>query len=457
MGALHSVPLSTFRDPAGSLRFEGERVLRIVRPEHSEESQRFLRSKLAQRWMAKGQLIQTEILERTADGSVCLEHRKAFFPSYPWEWTPGQWISAAVLTLNLCEEALEADYILKDATPLNVLFIGPSPVFVDVLSFEQRDVKSPLWLAYGQFVRSFLLPLAAYKYLGWPLAATLHRRDGYEPADLYPYISLGRRWLGPLRAIMTLPYLMEGKKAEPRQFRQAPEVTRFLLRRTFRTLRKTLQALRPSKRPSRWSRYPQTASHYSGDDHEKKQAFVRSAISELQPANVLDLGANTGVYSRIAAEHARNVIAWDSDVEASEANWEEALRSGLPILPLTADPARPVPAVGWRNRESLSLLDRACGRFDCVMGLGLVHHLLVTDQIPLPAIAELLRDLTSRWLIVEWIPRTDVQFVELCRGRESLYSDLSEEWFEQVFSACFRPLRREKLSNGRTLWLGERG
>jgi hypothetical protein len=91
------------------------------------------------------------------------------------------------LTLDLCEEAIDGGFILKDATLLNILFSGPSPIFVDVLSFESRDLESPLWIAYGQFIRTFLLPLCAFAELGWPLAATMQWRDGYKPADVAPW------------------------------------------------------------------------------------------------------------------------------------------------------------------------------------------------------------------------------------------------------------------------------
>ena len=72
-----------------------------------------------------------------------LLHPRIPVATYPWEWTPSQWLAAAELTLSLCEEALSEDWILKDATPLNVLFLGPRPVLVDVLSFERRDPASP--------------------------------------------------------------------------------------------------------------------------------------------------------------------------------------------------------------------------------------------------------------------------------------------------------------------------
>jgi hypothetical protein len=406
--------------------------------------------------MEQGRMVPTRVLRAKSGQAALLEHERIVFPSYPWEWTPGQWVQAASLTLDLCEEALDDGLILKDATPLNILFSGPRPVFVDVLSFERRDPHSPLWIAYAQFVRTFLLPLGAYVHLGWPLAATMQRRDGYVPADLAPFLSLLRRWRSPLRSLVTLPRLLERKAhGGLRRPQVSEELSAFAVRRLLRSTRKALRSLTPTARESRWSDYTQTAAHYKSSDHEAKQQFVRRALERIRPARVLDVGANTGVYSRIAAECGGNVVAWDTDVQAADLNWRIAQRENLPILPLIADFARPTPAVGWQNRESASLLDRAKGKFDCVLMLGVLHHLLVTDQIPLSAIFEQLGEISTRWAIIEWIPQEDAQFDELCRGRQELYSYLSEEYFVQALSRRFIVRDRSQLANGRTLWLVE--
>ena len=42
----------------------------------------------------------------------------------------------------------------------------------------------------------------------------MNRRDGYEPVDLYPYLSGIERWSAPLRSLITLPYLFEKRKGE---------------------------------------------------------------------------------------------------------------------------------------------------------------------------------------------------------------------------------------------------
>lgn len=412
--------------------------------------------------MKQRRLVPTEVLAEEQGSPLLLEHERIFFPSYPWEWAPGQWIAAAQLTLDLCEEALESGYILKDATPLNVLFSGAKPLFVDVLSFEKADLRNPIWIAQAQFVRTFLLPLAAYRYLGWPLAASQQRRDGYEPGDLAPWLSFAQRWRGPLRSLIALPVVFEkhfaAKSADPKAYKRevSEDIAAMIVRRTVGTMRKHLKALTPPVQSSRWSGYTETASHYGQDDHSAKRNFVRQALNSRRPARVLDVGGNTGVYSRIAADTGAFVVAWDPDVSATELHWRTANHDGLQILPIVADFARPTPAVGWRNRECASLLERAKGQFDCVLMLGVVHHLLVADQIPLAQILEQLAEITTRWAVVEWVPQQDSQFAGLSRGREDLYGHLTEDYFVQSASERFASRSREQLPNGRTLWLLEK-
>ncbi len=90
------------------------------------------------------------------------------------------------------------------------------------------------------------------------------------------------------------------------------------------------------------------------------------------------------------------------------------------------------------------------------MMLGIIHHLLLADQIPLGEIAALLVSLTRRWAIVEWVPQTDVRYIDLCRGRDQLYEHLTEEFFVAQFRQYFTVKARELLSNGRTLFLLEK-
>jgi len=456
----------TFRDPAGSVEFAGEEVLRRVRPAAAVEALRFLHSSLVRNWQASGKMVAGTIEETSADGQtsgLLIRHPRIFFLSYPWEWAPGQWRAAADLTLDLCMEAVPAGFLLKDATPLNVLFDGARPVFVDVLSFDPRDPGNPIWLAQGQFVRTFLLPLLAHRYLGWPLAASQIYRDGYEPSQLADALGPVRRLAPKLLWPVTLPAWLDRRQSNTskpsttaRGLQRDPEFVTAILKKNLQKMSRRVHGTMGSEKPSRWSEYTSSAAHYSAEDHARKKEFVDRVLRDTRPAAVLDIGANTGAYSLLAASAGARVVSLDTDVTAIDQLWIRAASEARDILPLVADIARPTPAVGWENSESLSLLDRAEGQFDLVLMLAVIHHLLLMDQIPLEQIAVLAARLTRRHLLLEWVPQSDPMFQQLLRGRDALYSGLTEERLQAAFDAHFSVAGRQLLGNGRTLFLMEK-
>ncbi len=456
----------TFRDPAGQLQFTQDYASRRVRATATEEACAFLASPLRQELEQSGDLISTEITGQStglhaADGELWLRHPLVDPISYPWEWTPAQWRAAAELTLRIADKAIDAGWTLKDATPLNVLFAGAQPVFVDVLSFERRDPRSSVWLAYGQFVRTFLLPLVAAKYLSWPLQATMFWRDGYEPGALYRALPRWRRFDPRLLDVVTLAALLESKSSQTRKpSRPAhttdPDLATHILHKRLARLGKQIRDAAGKDGASEWSRYEQKANHYRSGDIEAKQQFVRDTLQRCWPKRVLDIGANTGTYSLIAAEAGAEVVALDSDAAALEALWRRAAAQRKPITALVANIARPTPAAGWKNREQFSLLDRLAGRFDMVLMLAVIHHLILREQLPLTHIAELGSVLTRRWLVLEWVPPSDPMFQEWLRGRDHLYGHLSEADLNRAFASFFRVIDRVELGNGRVLLLFER-
>ena len=449
----------TFRDPAGTLVVEQNRAVRTIRPEFEEPVFDFLNSGFYARAVERGDMLSSTV-DDGAEG-LRLIHPRVHVPAYPWEWTATQWLAAAELTLRLCDEALDDGWILKDATPLNVLFEGPRPVLVDVLSFERRDPGSSLWLAYGQYVRTFLLPLLMKKMLHWPLELTSFKRDGYEPAELYAALSWGKRLSRAALWPVTIPALLDRRKGgqanvQAKQPARDPDFTLHALKRTVAGLRKRTRAAMPSSASSEWAEYTSTLSHYSVAESEQKRAWIRGALGELRPAMVLDVGANTGEFSAMAAECGAEVVALERDADAAERIAQMSAAKGLSIQTIHADLARPTPAVGWENRESSSLLSRLEGQFDVVMLLAVIHHLLLLEQIPLRAIVELCSRLTKRFVVVEWVPATDPMFVSLMRGRDELYGSLSEQDLIAACDGLLRIVKREVLGNGRVLLLLEK-
>ncbi len=474
-----SVAHRTFRDPAGWVELRNDGAYRFIQPAFQAELLAFLGSSLADTLVSEGRLVASERLadecpsdvsERPSDASrtddvadplLVLRHPLVPFVSYPWEWCPAQWLAAAELTLTLNRDLIAEGWILKDATPLNILFRGAKPVLVDVASVARLDPTRPIWYAYSQFVRTFLLPMLAHTELGWPLRSSLLRRDGLEPEDLLAALPLAKRLRQPALSSVTLPSLLS--RTRPRQAADAasakntpstqdPELVQHILQATSAKLLKQMRRAMPAPRPSSWTSYSGTAFHYSDADHAAKRAFIAEALGTSRPRHVLDIGANAGVYSELAADTGASVVAVDTDLQTLDRLCGRLQASGKDILPLVVDLANPTPGIGWLNRESSAFLERAAGHFDGVIMLAVLHHLLLHDHVPLPAVAQLIATLTTRILLIEWVPPTDVMFRELVRGREAIFASITEAAFRAHFAAYFATVREHSLENGRILF-----
>lgn len=460
---ISGAPRATFRDPAGSLSLEENLAVRTIGVAGRSATLEFLDSAFCRRAQARGDLIAAEVDD--ASSPMRLLHPRVPVPTYPWEWTVGQWLAAAELTLDLCGEALTDGWILKDATPLNILFTGTRPILVDILSFERRDPGSSIWLAYGQYVRTFLLPLLMNRLLNWPLAMSLFKRDGYEPADCYAALDWPQRLSRTAFWPITLPTMLEKRKVSSGKPGPAvssalrtpdPELTDAVIKRTLRDLRRrTFSAIPPSKASS-WSDYQGTLTHYTAEQSADKVAWVRSTLETIHPLRVLDVGANIGEFSALAASSGAEVIALERDQVSADLIFSMARQRGLNILAIHADVARPTPAVGWWNSESAALLPRLQGYFDLVLMLAVVHHLILMEQIPIPAILALCHSLTTRHLVLEWVPPSDPMYQSLMRGRDHLYGAFSELDLLEAACGLFRTLDRHPLTNGRVLFLFEK-
>jgi SAM-dependent methyltransferase len=450
-------PAPTFRDPAGSLRFEGDFAVRRIHAAAREPVLEFITSPLYRRLEQRGD-IASSIIEDSPTG-LRLLHPRVPVPTYPWEWTPSQWLAAADLTLTLCEEALVEGWVLKDATPLNVLFVGSRPVLVDVISFERHDPSrqnpaASIWLPYGQYMRTFVLPLLMNRLLSWPLELSLfHRlsRAAFWPVTL-PRL-LGRR---EAAHAATSNHSDSHVRSQPASPPKPPELTLHILTNTLRKLRRLTQRAMPATRASDWSEYKGSRAHYSTAESAQKLEWVRRVLEEYRPARVLDLGANTGEFSALAAGLGADVVALERDPEAAEQLFRMSREQKLSVLTVHADLARPSPAAGWNNNEASALLDRLDGRSDMVLMLAVIHHLILTEQIPLRAIVELCHRLTRRHLIIEWVPVTDPMYQSLMRGRDALYGGLTDADLLAACNGCFDLLQTHPLNNGRILFLFEK-
>ncbi len=156
----------------------------------------------------------------------------------------------------------------------------------------------------------------------------------------------------------------------------------------------------------------------------------------------------------MAARHGHQVVAIDSDPQVVGQLWEKSAASETDILPLIVNLARPTPAAGWQNQETLSFLDRSRKTFDGVLVLAALHHLLVTEGIPCEEILRLFAQLTRGWCVIEYVPPIDKGFQALSRGRD--YSFFTQQYFEKCLEGKFKLIQKHPIENStRVLYLLE--
>jgi hypothetical protein len=136
--------------------------------------------------------------------------------------------------------------------------------------------------------------------------------------------------------------------------------------------------------------------------------------------------------------------------------WRNASQEKLDVLPLVVDLTRPSPAIGWLNQECPSFLERAGvgsgGGFDLVSMLAVIHHILVTERIPIEELLDLADQLSRRHVLIEFVGPEDPMFRRILRGRERLYANISRASFEAAAKARFELVRSEQI-DGLHRWL----
>lgn len=450
---------ASFRDPSGFIFVRDDVVLRQVQAAYRAEYDHLLASGLYDDLAGARLLIphrEASLDAAVADGAYrVLEPERVPFISYPYEWSFSQLQDVALLTLEIQRRALARGMTLKDASAFNVQFIGGRAIMVDTLSFERYREGEP-WVAYRQFCQHFLAPLLLMSRVDVRLGRFLASHIDGVPLDLASALLPRSTWLRPawlthlhLHAFSIRRYAGRTVPAAA----AARGVSRRGLEGVVAHLHGAIESLSWAAR-TEWSDYG--AGHgYGQAELKAKRDAVSSMIGEVGPRTVWDLGANTGAYSRLAADLGAQVIAIDGDAGAVDRHYRD-VRSGADasVLPLWVDLANPSPGLGWAHEERASLGQR--GPADLALALALVHHLAISNNVPLPRVATWLASL-ARSAVVEFVPKQDPQTQRLLITRKDIFEEYDRHHFERAFAEHFRIVRRVELARaGRTLYLMRR-
>lgn len=448
---------ASFRDPSGFLFTRDGALYRQVNKKYAEDYRLLMESGLYDNLLKGGLLIPHEEADvepqEPSQAFNVIRPQRVNFISHPYEWSFSQLKDAALATLAVQRRAMKYGMSLKDASAYNIQFHEGRAVLIDTLSFEKYQEGAP-WVAYRQFCQHFLAPLALMAKVDIRLSQLLRIHIDGIPLDLASRLlpaatrfNFGMMTHIHLHAKAQARYA--GRKIETAKGGMSKQALLGLMD----NLKNTLQSLDWKPTGTDWGDY-YAFTNYSDSAFDEKKRILAQWIDRVQPSSLWDMGANTGVFTRLASDRGIPSVAFDIDPAAVEKNYRQVKSAKEKnLLPLVMDLTNPSPSLGWNNRERDSLTSRAPAGM--VFALAIVHHLAISNNAPLPQIAEFFHGLGKR-LAIEFVPKSDSQTQKLLASRLDIFDDYTVEGFEQAFSARFG-IREKKAITGsdRFLYLME--
>ena len=454
---------SSFRDPSGYCYTEGNVVYRVINKSYKDNYDMLMNSGLYDELTKKEYLIPHNNAENTYitpppakdfedEIYKIIKPEQIKFITYPYEWSFSQLKDAALLTLKIQRIALKYNMSLKDASSYNIQFYKGKPVFIDTLSFEKYCEDTP-WIAYNQFCRHFLCPLVLMSYTDIRCNTLLKDYIDGIPIDLTAKLLPCRAKLNP--AIYLNIYLQSKyqKKYENSDidFKKSASISKNKLIYMNERLQDLIYSLKFPCGESEWGDY-YNFTNYNDKAFEDKKRLVGEYIKYIQPKSLWDLGANNGLFTRIASQDDIECCAFDIDPVACEKNYNHIKKNGEKnITPILFDLTNPSPSIGWANNERDSIIFR--NHPDVIMALALIHHIAISNNVPFDKIAKFFSSLCE-YLIIEFVPKEDSKVKKLLKTRCDIFDNYDIENFENDFKVYFDVIKKDKIiSSSRTLYL----
>lgn len=443
----------SFRDPASRVFYRGAGVFRALSDRAAEDWESLAGTGFFKEWVDAGKIVGTRPVHD--DGHLLLEHQRIPVWTYPYEWSFSMLKTAAMLHLDLLDAALDEGMTIKDATPYNVQFIGPDPLFVDVGSFRRYQEGEP-WLGYGQFCRQFLYPLMLRAHAGIDFQPLLRGSlDGIAPAEARAVLRGTRVWRSGVMMDVVLQAradrAMAGSRRDVRRELGSAGFNPEMIKANTARLRKVIAKTTWEPAASTWSDYAECG--HVATQRAIKQRLVSAVVGRRHHRIIWDLGANDGFFSKLAAREADSVIAIDADqLVVDRLFLELAARGPRNVLPMVFDLSDPSPGLGWRGRERRPLEVRA--QPDLVLFLAVIHHLVIAGNVPLTEVVDWLRSLDAE-VVFEWVPPDDPMAEQLAVNKREgeIHADYREDELRRLLTGRFAIAADEPLENRRLLHL----
>lgn len=450
----------SFRDPSGYLFWQENKLFRTINKSYQKHFDYLMSSGLykkltEQKLLVSHRDISDTTILATPKSYKIIQPELIPFISYPYEWSFSQLKDAALATLEIQKIALEHGMQLKDASAYNVQFSSGKPIFIDTLSFEIYDEGKP-WIAYKQFCQHFLAPLTLMYYTDVDLNKLFRVYiDGVPLSLASKLLPIKTHFKLSLKLHIHMHAKAQKKYEDSTDHnKNKRSVSKTAILGLIDNLETVIKKLEWKPSGTEWAEYYQDDS-YNEKAFENKKELVSGFIKNISPKKVWDLGGNDGTFSRLALQNNAHVVTFDIDPASVEKNYLQVKKNhDKALLPLLLDLTNPSPGIGWNHQERSSLTQR--GPVDLVIALALIHHIAISNNVPLTKIANFFSSLGKN-LIIEFVPKEDKKVKKLLATREDIFPEYTQKSFEKNFSEFFEIIEtKEILDSKRTLYLMKR-
>jgi hypothetical protein len=378
-----------------------------------DEVKSILENKGIQNLILQKNIVPTWVKEDVSDTEksyiLLLIQEKPRMVSYPFEWSFHMLKDAALLYLTVVKECMKLNLSLNTGRANSVLFLNGKMQFNDVLEITNSSSED-LWPGYREFLETFLFPLLFNSKFG---------------------VDFSIWWRGTLRGLS----FAEAKKLlkDCDQFNdivlklELPKEDDYKSEIIFADRGNAVGLIdelinftskieqKYSQQELHWIDY-QKNNDYSDPDVKAKEIFVVNGLKQLGAQCVIDLGANTGHYSKLLQDYVSHVISIDCESACIDALYASLKDSqNTKITPMLCNMLNPSADLGYDLKEYCNFFTRA--NADFFLALAVMHHITVPTHISLQKFIKSLKNIAPGG-VIEWVsPEEEMSKKELTKTK----------------------------------------
>lgn len=445
-------PLSLGADNFGRVFCNGGKIYRALTVEGAKRYHDFVSSDLLMNLINLKYIPNTVVSELHIPGfELVLEHERVDPFIMPYEWTFTMFQDAALFMLEFNVFLRQYGYQTMDGHPYNIVFKGCTPVFIDLGSIVPILQKTK-WQGLDEFKCSMINYIDIWANSGSffiqsflnNVMNTMSEVDYLKFRSIYSVGSMSKK-------TSTIVSFLKKKSVRLLKRENKVEMKGTL---NLEEIKEYVKSFTRNEKTTLWNNYHQ--EYITDLEILKTPRFSRiiEIVDHLEDAETLiDLGANMGVVSRLILTntHITHCVCADYDEDAVDKLYMSIKGSvlGSKISPMHLNFVYSNNPLG---RESTMPYANGRCKSDIVMALAVTHHLLLSQNVNIDYLFEVIAKYANKYVLIEFMP-LGLWYSGCVKVDVPAWYTL--EWFRESFCSKFVFLSEDVLEENRILFTGK--